>query len=48
MREVMYSQSSILVVAGLFLVMLPVAYILTIGSLVRDLGTSLRNIWSRP
>lgn len=32
----------------LFLVMLPMAYILTIGSLVRDLGTSLRNIWSKP
>lgn len=32
----------------LFLVMLPVAYILTIGTLVRDLAVSLRNIWSRP
>ena len=32
----------------LFLVMLPVAYILTIGTLVRDRAVSLRNIWSRP
>lgn len=31
----------------LFLVMLPVAYILTIGTLVRDLAVALRNIWSR-
>lgn len=31
-----------------FLVALPLAILLTAWALLRDLSTSLRNIWSRP
>lgn len=31
-----------------FLVALPVAAVMTVSALARDLAVSLRNIWSRP